>query len=65
SALPLTELVRERLVEYVEFPPALVGKYQCFTEADLRRLRAAGCEHEFSDVAGGVARYFAWLREQR
>jgi ADP-L-glycero-D-manno-heptose 6-epimerase len=64
AALPLTELVRAGLVEYVEFPPALVGKYQCFTEADLGRLRGAGCEHEFIDVAGGVARYFAWLREQ-
>ena len=30
-------------VEYIDFPPALVGKYQCFTEADLGRLRAVGC----------------------
>jgi ADP-L-glycero-D-manno-heptose 6-epimerase len=64
AALPLAELVRAGQVEYIDFPPALVGKYQCFTEADLTRLRAAGCEHAFIDVAGGVGRYAAWLRQQ-
>lgn len=48
-------------LEYVDFPSALVGKYQCFTQADLSRLRAAGCEHAFMDVATGVARYAQWL----
>ena len=32
------------LVEYIDFPDALVGKYQCFTEADLYRACAAGCD---------------------
>ena len=61
-ALPLEGLVREGQVEYIDFPPALVGKYQCFTEADLARLRAVGCDHVFSDVASGVGRYVDWLR---
>jgi ADP-L-glycero-D-manno-heptose 6-epimerase len=64
AALPLAELVRTGQIEYIDIPPALVGKYQCFTEADLARLRAAGCDHGFVDVAGGVARYVAWLRQQ-
>ncbi|HUG24682.1 ADP-glyceromanno-heptose 6-epimerase [Piscinibacter sp.] len=59
--LSLAELVVQGLVEYVPFPPALVGKYQCFTEADLSRLRAAGCNHAFADVASGVQRYVQWL----
>ena len=63
SALPLPELVRLGLVEYVEFPAALVGKYQCHTEADLARLRQIGCDHAFSDVAQGVARYVRWLHD--
>jgi ADP-L-glycero-D-manno-heptose 6-epimerase len=63
-ALALPDLVAQGLVEYVEFPAALVGKYQCFTEADLARLRAVGCDHSFVDVASGVARYVAWLRAQ-
>jgi ADP-L-glycero-D-manno-heptose 6-epimerase len=59
--LPLAELVRQGLVEYVPFPDALVGKYQCFTQADLARLRATGCSHAFADVASGVERYVRWL----
>ncbi len=64
SALPLAELVAQGLVEYVPFPEALVGKYQCFTQADLTRLRATGCEHAFADVASGVAKYVHWLAAQ-
>ena len=55
------QIVRRGLVEYVPFPEALVGKYQCHTQADLSRLRAVGCLHEFSDVAAGVERYVRWL----
>jgi len=61
APLPLTELVRQGLIEYVTFPEALVGKYQCFTQADLTQLRATGCQHVFTDVAGGVERYVRWL----
>jgi ADP-L-glycero-D-manno-heptose 6-epimerase len=53
----LAELVAAGTIEYVDFPAALVGKYQCFTEADLANLRRAGCDHAFADVATGVARY--------
>ena len=63
-ALPLAGLVGAGQLEYIDFPAALVGKYQCFTEADLTRLRGVGCGHAFADVAEGVARYVAWLRLQ-
>ena len=49
------------LIEYIPFPDALRGKYQCFTEADLTALRATGCDHVFADVQAGVARYMAAL----
>jgi ADP-L-glycero-D-manno-heptose 6-epimerase len=45
------------LIEYVPFPDALRGKYQCYTQADPTALRHAGCDHAFADVAGGVAAY--------
>jgi len=61
APLALDAMVGEGLVDYIDFPEALIGKYQCFTEADLTRLRAAGCEHDFADVATGVARYGQWL----
>jgi ADP-L-glycero-D-manno-heptose 6-epimerase len=49
------------LIQYIPFPEALRGKYQCYTQADLAALRAAGCDHEFADVQTGVARYMAEL----
>jgi ADP-L-glycero-D-manno-heptose 6-epimerase len=49
------------LLEYVPFPDALRGKYQCFTQADLSALRAAGCDHAFATVEHGVASYIATL----
>ena len=64
SALTLAELVSRGLVEYIPFPEALVGKYQCFTQADLTGLRSSGCDHAFADVATGVQRYVNWLAAQ-
>ena len=61
QALSLAEMVAAGTVEYVDFPEALVGKYQCFTQADLARLRATGCDHAFADVGTGVGRYAAAL----
>jgi ADP-L-glycero-D-manno-heptose 6-epimerase len=61
--LPLSELVDERLVEYVTFPDALRGKYQSFTQADLTNLRAAGYQEAFLTVEQGVKRYMTWLSE--
>ena len=64
AALPLAELVQGGQIDYVPFPDALVGKYQSFTEADLSRLRATGCQHTFADVATGVKAYVGWLAQQ-
>jgi ADP-L-glycero-D-manno-heptose 6-epimerase len=63
-ALSLQDLVKQGLVEYIPFPAALVGKYQCFTQADLTALRATGCDHRFATVAEGVERYVAWMSAQ-
>ena len=56
--------VTKGLIEYIPFPDALRGKYQCFTQADLSKLRAAGCDHAFADVQTGVARYMQALAAQ-
>jgi len=61
GALTLAQLVSKKLIQYVEFPQALVGKYQYRTQADLAALRATGYEREFADVATGVKRYVEWL----
>ncbi len=63
-ALPLAALVQQGLIEYIAFPETLVGKYQCFTQADLTRLRADGCTHSFASVETGVQQYVCWLQQQ-
>ncbi len=60
----LPDLVARRLIEYIPFPPALAGRYQSFTEADLSRLRAAGYAGEFRNVEQGVAAYVAELQKK-
>ena len=59
--LTLPEQIERGLIEYIPFPEALVGKYQCHTEADLTALRATGCDVVFADVETGVRRYGEWL----
>ena len=53
----LAALVSAGAIVYVPFPPALAGKYQSFTEADLTALRNAGYKAPFADVPAGVSRY--------
>ena len=57
AALPLAEIAARGLIEYIPFPDALRGKYQCYTQADLGALRAVGCLHEFHSVQDGVSQY--------
>jgi ADP-L-glycero-D-manno-heptose 6-epimerase len=63
APLTLEQQVSHGLIEYIPFPQALVGKYQCHTQADLTSLRASGCDIEFADVATGVRRYAEWLTQ--
>ena len=57
KALTLEELKAGGAIEYIAFPPALVGKYQSFTQADLTALRGAGYGENFLTVEQGVGRY--------
>ena len=57
SDFAVDELVQKNFIEYIPFPPQLVGKYQSYTQADLSRLREAGYPGEFLRVEEGVAAY--------
>ncbi len=48
-------------IETIPFPEHLKGAYQEFTEADLTKLRATGCDVEFKTVAEGVSEYLEIL----
>ncbi len=57
SEFSVDELMQKNFIEYIQFPPLLVGRYQSYTQADLARLRAAGYEGGFRTVEDGVADY--------
>lgn len=60
-ALTLPELVEQGILEYINFPDALKGKYQSFTQADIGKLRSAGYSDAMLTVEQGVDRYVDWL----
>lgn len=47
----------EGRIEYIDMPEELRGKYQYFTQADLTKLRRAGCQHQFMSLEESVADY--------
>ncbi|MFZ7173490.1 ADP-glyceromanno-heptose 6-epimerase [[Pasteurella] aerogenes] len=51
-------------IETIPFPEHLKSRYQEYTQANLGKLRAAGCNYQFKDVATGVAEYMAWLNRK-
>jgi len=59
NPLTLEQLLEAGTIEYIAFPPQLVGKYQSFTQADVSALRAAGYGAPFLSVDEGVSRYVA------
>ncbi|MGH8379868.1 ADP-glyceromanno-heptose 6-epimerase [Pseudomonas sp.] len=60
--LSLEMALLEGILEYSEFPEHLRGKYQCYTCADLERLRGVGYQVPTLTVEQGVARYCGWLQ---
>lgn len=62
--LDLQVLQQKNIIRYIEFPEALKGKYQSFTEADISALRSAGYEHKFLTVEEGVSRYVGRLLDK-
>lgn len=61
----LAQAVEKELITYIDFPEALKGKYQSFTQADLNKLRSVGCEHSFSSVEQGVSSYMNDLQKSK
>lgn len=48
---------REPVIEYIDMPEQLRGKYQSFTEATMDKLRDAGCPVRFTELEDGVTEY--------
>jgi ADP-L-glycero-D-manno-heptose 6-epimerase len=56
---------KEPQIEFIEMPEYLREKYQYFTEADTRKLRAAGYTREFTSLEDGVRDYVETYLSQR
>lgn len=50
-------LNREPAVSFIDTPADLRDKYQYFTEADMKKLRAAGYDRPFATLEEGIADY--------
>ncbi len=48
-------------IEYIDMPPALRGKYQYHTQAEMDKLRAAGYQAAFTELEDGVGDYVRQL----
>ena len=48
-------------IEYIPFPDELRGKYQSFTQADVRSLRGAGYTAPFTSLEDGIRKTLAEL----
>jgi len=52
-----TAMGLEPNIDYIEMPPALRGKYQYFTQAEMGKLRAVGYEKAFTSLEDGIREY--------
>lgn len=44
-------------IEYVEMPDSIKNQYQYFTQADMNKLKKAGCPVKFQNLDSGVSDY--------
>jgi ADP-L-glycero-D-manno-heptose 6-epimerase len=49
-------------IQYIEMPLAIRDKYQYFTEADLTKVRKAGCRYAVTPLEEAVKDYAAYLQ---
>ncbi len=57
AAAVFAAMGREKAIDYIEMPDALRQKYQYFTQADMRKLHAAGCKVPLTRMEAAVKDY--------
>ncbi len=57
NKIELPEAIEKGLIQYVDMPQALHGKYQNYTQANLDKLREIGFDKSMYSVEDGVFRY--------
>lgn len=62
SVLSLDDQIEQGLLQYIDFPEDLKGRYQSFTQANTDKLRNEGLfAQRFKKVQEGVAEYVTYL----
>ncbi len=60
--LSLQELQQQNIIRYIDFPDALKGKYQHYTQADITCLESAKSDNcSFTSIEYGARNYCRWL----
>lgn len=57
AAALFASLGKKPVIEYIEMPDSIKNQYQYFTQADLTKLRQAGCNLTFKNLKEGVQDY--------
>jgi ADP-L-glycero-D-manno-heptose 6-epimerase len=57
AAAVFAAMGRQANIDYIEMPGELRDKYQYFTQADMRKLRAAGCKLPLTRMENAVTDY--------
>ena len=52
-------------IEYIDMPEGLKKKYQYFTQADMCRLKDAGCDIKFHTLEEAIKDYVEYLKDQK
>ncbi len=58
-------LDKKPVIDYVEMPETLREKYQYFTEADMDKLRQAGCDLAFLSLEDSIKDYVGYLDKKK
>jgi len=56
-------LDKEPNIEYFDMPENIKDQYQYFTQADLSKLRSAGCGYQFTGINDAVKDYVSYLEK--
>lgn len=59
----LKKALEKNLIRYIKFPDKLVGKYQAFTEAKMRKLSNKGVDYSFTSLENGIFDYYSKLKD--
>ena len=64
--LLLEELQKKKLIRYIDFPDALIGKYQHYTQADMQDfLNSIFNVPKFTNIKKGTRTYCRWLLDNQ